>query len=794
MVFPGLRNAFIVLLALSFVCMGPVIADESGWTPIDGPVNITEPGSYYLAGDILSTDADVCIGISASDVILDGRGHTVSGTGADDTLGVSVQGPEGGVISNVSVMNLSVSDFEVGISYVRGEGGVISGNLMTGNNHGMTLAETSHALVTGNNASAQVLFGMVNGVGILLSKSTNNTITGNTLIQNGAGGEAEFGGQGIYIAGSSSGNTVSGNTIHDNAVVNILLDTSCDENTLSSNDVQGSINGIIIDNQCTGNALYGNRVNGSVVGIGIASSSGTVMRSNVMAGNTNNFWVNGDAEEHFLQDVDISNTVDGKPVYYLVGVTGKAIGPAENPGTIYCVDCDTISIGDVTLTKNGYGALFWSSFNITLGNVTCNEDDTGLAFFDDTRSVVLTGIIANGNAEYGLLMYQVENITLADSTADQNQIAGISIEECRDIAVRNSSASRNNGGGEERGIGIDIDSCQEVSLERTVTSSNLYFGILLDDTDGLIITDGVADENEELGIVAVSSRDVTISGMRLSGNDVAGLGIEELSHSSIDNNYFNNTQNVDFADPGATTTAWNRTKTAGENIVRGPYLGGNYWASPDGIGWSQVTPDRGDGFCTAPYVLDVHNTDYLPLHLRLKPAFYADFSARPVSGPAPLSVSFTDASEGSPDFWSYTFGDGLTSTARNPVHTYWTPGTYTVNLTILKVENGMLARNTTVKQNLVTVGGGPDPGLAANFTASPLHGPAPLRVTFTDASTGNPRYWNYDFGDGTYSTAKNPVHTYLRTGNYTVTLTVFRVDRGTLVKNVTTRHDLVRVG
>jgi hypothetical protein len=54
--------------------------------------------------------------------------------------------------------------------------------------------------------------------------------------------------------------------------------------------------------------------------------------------------------------------------------------------------------------------------------------------------------------------------------------------------------------------------------------------------------------------------------------------------------------------------------------------------------------------------------------------------------------------------------------------------------------------------------------------------------------------WNCDFGEGTYSTAKNPVHTYLRTGNYTVTLTVFRVDRGTLVKNVTTRHDLVRVG
>jgi len=50
------------------------------------------------------------------------------------------------------------------------------------------------------------------------------------------------------------------------------------------------------------------------------------------------------------------------------------------------------------------------------------------------------------------------------------------------------------------------------------------------------------------------------------------------------------------------------------NIVNGPYLGGNYWANPNGTGFSQTHPDRGDGFCTEPYVLDANNTDYLPLH------------------------------------------------------------------------------------------------------------------------------------------------------------------------------------
>ncbi len=59
----------------------------------------------------------------------------------------------------------------------------------------------------------------------------------------------------------------------------------------------------------------------------------------------------------------------------------------------------------------------------------------------------------------------------------------------------------------------------------------------------------------------------------------------------------------------------------------------------------------------------------------------ADFTGTPTTGTAPLSVSFTDASTNSPTAWSWSFGDGTTSTARNPVKQYVDPGTYTVTLT-----------------------------------------------------------------------------------------------------------------
>jgi len=59
----------------------------------------------------------------------------------------------------------------------------------------------------------------------------------------------------------------------------------------------------------------------------------------------------------------------------------------------------------------------------------------------------------------------------------------------------------------------------------------------------------------------------------------------------------------------------------------------------------------------------------------------ADFSASPTSGIAPLAVSLTDQSLNSPTSWSWIFGDGGTSTLRNPAHLYKQAGTYTVQLT-----------------------------------------------------------------------------------------------------------------
>jgi PKD repeat protein len=144
----------------------------------------------------------------------------------------------------------------------------------------------------------------------------------------------------------------------------------------------------------------------------------------------------------------------------------------------------------------------------------------------------------------------------------------------------------------------------------------------------------------------------------------------------------------------------------------------------------------------------------------------AAFSASSTSGNVPLKVQFTDKSLNSPTSWKWSFGDGTYSTSKSPAHTYSKVGKYTVSLTLKNAAGS----NAVTKSSYVNVGTLKPP--IAAFSASTVSGKVPLTVTFYDKSTGSPASWKWSFGDGTYSTSKNPVHKYSKAGKYTVSLTV----------------------
>ena len=138
----------------------------------------------------------------------------------------------------------------------------------------------------------------------------------------------------------------------------------------------------------------------------------------------------------------------------------------------------------------------------------------------------------------------------------------------------------------------------------------------------------------------------------------------------------------------------------------------------------------------------------------------AGFSSNVTSGCAPLTVQFMNQSTGTVDAFSWSFpgGNPGSSSEENPVVTYDTPGTYTVEL---EVSNG--AGNSIISQtDYIIVNTVPDAGFTGSITGT--------SITFTNTSTGATGF-SWDFGDGNGANDTNPSHDFGMDGMYTVTLT-----------------------
>lgn len=163
-------------------------------------------------------------------------------------------------------------------------------------------------------------------------------------------------------------------------------------------------------------------------------------------------------------------------------------------------------------------------------------------------------------------------------------------------------------------------------------------------------------------------------------------------------------------------------------------------------------------FCNAP--------DTAIKTLRISPNVKAIFTT-PSRGCVPYTAAFKNISQGGTD-WIWEFGDGGTSTAFEPTHTYTATGTYNVRL--IAIDTSTCNKRDTSAFFAITV----FPIPTADFTWTP-NPPVENTITrFTNLSQGANRYL-WDFGDGESSTAVNPTHLYNATGTYKATLYAFNI-------------------
>lgn len=152
----------------------------------------------------------------------------------------------------------------------------------------------------------------------------------------------------------------------------------------------------------------------------------------------------------------------------------------------------------------------------------------------------------------------------------------------------------------------------------------------------------------------------------------------------------------------------------------------------------------------------------------------ASFTYSPVSGDAPLAVTFDGSSSYDPDgnivAYNWGLGDGTTGTGALVTHTYTRSGHFAVRLTV--TDNDGKTGSTTKYVDVIKVNEPP----AADFKFSPNTGIYPCEITFDGGLSRDPDgsiiQYSWSFGDGGRGSGRVVRHTYIRWGTFSVSLTV----------------------
>jgi len=295
--------------------------------------------------------------------------------------------------NSVQISNNPYSSSYPGIRFQNSVGNDIQGNYVMTNDPGIMLANCSETAISDNKVTNSSFYGIrcnpasnnisiVNNTitdcyyGLSLENSSNVTISENNITANKWNGihvngsscvlvkqnHVEENYEGIVLTFCNSVNVSENNLLSNNVTAIRLSDSS--GVYLHRNNVTGSLgDGILLEAyyfSSSDNTLEENTVSLSGdTGLLIRSSQNTTLRGNTLANNKYNFGIDGWVGSDFVQDIDTSNTVDGKPIHWLTGVE-DAVLPAD-AGYVALINCTQARIENLSLAKNVQSILLIST-------------------------------------------------------------------------------------------------------------------------------------------------------------------------------------------------------------------------------------------------------------------------------------------------------------------------------------------------------------------------------------------------------------------------------------------------
>jgi parallel beta-helix repeat protein len=198
----------------------PIRIDDVGLTLGDAGWSLPGVGTWdpVTRTGTLTRDVAEMIEITGNNIVLDGNGHSLIGSGKGDGVHLSYW-------TGVTVKNVTVQNFYYGIYlYATSKNTLIDNTALSNVGSGIMLASTSNNTLTGNTALNNNY-----GIWVYFAASINNTLTGNTASNNNYG---------IYVY-HASGNNLTGNTTAQNNY-GIRLEDSSNNQIYSNNFIRNA--------------------------------------------------------------------------------------------------------------------------------------------------------------------------------------------------------------------------------------------------------------------------------------------------------------------------------------------------------------------------------------------------------------------------------------------------------------------------------------------------------------------------------------------------------------------------
>lgn len=168
------------------------------------------------------------------------------------------------------------------------------------------------------------------------------------------------------------------------------------------------------------------------------------------------------------------------------------------------------------------------------------------------------------------------------------------------------------GAGDSEKAGILLTGAKNCYINNNRVQNSEYGILLQQGAEDNSINGNIVTLNE-IGIRFEGSNSNTIQDNLIAYNYGPGISLEESTRNIFYNNYFKNEENIEDNAINA-DNSWQSTLTVKSNLIKGPYIGGNFWANLEGKGYSETCVDENsNGICDESYEVTGGGLDKSPL-------------------------------------------------------------------------------------------------------------------------------------------------------------------------------------